>query len=213
MQMWPMSKQFCLGGYNITQCCDVEGKPCGCYTALKKIQACPQCKIHGEKADAGARKALQAFCKAEYSGPVFTQFPIYSEMGRNVSRAQPSMARANKSKGKARGGIFRKGVLKLDLLLSSAGSSPRFVAVEVQGKNHRDKRVKHRDGNKVRAVNGSSFELPLHAVHTEGVQYRPMGTRTRTCVAIYLSKDDMTGPYDSVVQEVMNDLRVVACGR
>ena len=65
----------------------------------------------------------------------------------------------------------------------------------------------------MRAVNGSSFELPLHAVHTEGVQYRPMGTRTRTCVAIYLSKDDMTGPYDSVVQEVMNDLRVVACGR
>lgn len=138
-------------GYEVVECHRQDGDPCGCLIPLKRPDAKQGvlCKVHGPKADQGAAKALQAIKKAGYSGPVMTQFPVFSEAGKKQSRLLPAMNRSVQR----RGGVFRKGVLKVDMMLSSSGPNPNIAAVEVQGRNHDvDNRVEHRDEIKARCV-------------------------------------------------------------
>lgn len=144
--------------YHITKCQTMPGGTwCGCYTAVKDISRIPICKIHGKHADQGAQEVLGKLRVAGYGGPVLTQFPVFSEGNQNVSRNHASMDRSDEGirrkggKGKGKGGEYHSGLLKVDILLCSM-SSTHLAAVEVQGENHADTRVKTRDGTKKRAA-------------------------------------------------------------
>ena len=160
-----------------------------------------QCKIHGKKPDEGAGAAWTALINAGLCGPVLTQFPILS-LG-NQSRALPSMNRSSKGVQKSKGGIFSKNFLRLDMLLCS-GSGTHFAAIEVQGSNHGESRIEHRDVAKAKAVARMPcvklFEMPACEL-----EYRPRrGTsRGRQCV----KESDAVSHYDSLAMEIVKYLQ------
>lgn len=188
-------------GYKLFRCCNNTEEPCGCFTALKTghVNVMPPCKVHGLKADKGAEDALNLIVKAGYCGPVVTQFPLYTEPGKNVSRALPSMNRTNKGVGKRKGGVFSKGTMKVDIMLSSGDN---LAAVEVQGLSHNDPRNKHRDAIKAAALHklGKLEYFEMHACEDE---YKPRGGRGRNAQV----SGDMLTHRQSKAEEIMKHLR------
>lgn len=157
-------QQHMPDGYHITQCCTSEGVACGCYTALKRkpSRGWAACKVHGPKADHGASDALQAVRDAGYKGPVLTQFPLFSEGTRRVSRKQAKMS---KKQGRGRGGQFNASKLKVDMMFCNP-DVPCFVALEVQGTDHCVERIVKRDVVKQCAVESMQDCFHCFAMHT-----------------------------------------------
>ena len=197
-------RQHLPRGYNLFKCASNKGDFCGCYTALKKKHASerPKCKIHGVKADVGAEPALRALKRAGYEGPVVTQFPVFSLCGKHVSRALPSMNKSTKGVCKAKGGVFSSRCLKLDMLLVSPVCSSVFAVIEVQGKNHSDARVLHRDCMKYNAIIGKFAVFELSGCD---VQYTSRGSRSRQCASA--CESDMLPHLDSKAAEAVEYLR------
>lgn len=210
--------------YHITRCQAKDGSWCGCYTALKDKSGIPNCKIHGENADQGAEAVLGKVQGAGYAGPVFTQFPIYSEGKQCVSRHHASMDRSNDGRqrkggqGKGKGGQYHGGTQKVDILLCS-WSCKRLAAIEVQGENHREGRVKRRDRGKKRGVDfladcsffemsGQSAKEPKGQVTTQaGTSGSIASSRSKREIATPIRLQNTLSPQRCIAHEVVAFLR------
>ena len=128
---------------------------CGCYTVVKETPRSsifyPVCKIHGGNADRGAKQYLDKIREYGYTGIVMTQFPIYGEGSKNVTRKMKGNKRSGGTLKKKQAGQYQKKVLRVDMMLCSMSTSS-IAAVEIQGADHDAKEQKERDNSKAAIV-------------------------------------------------------------
>lgn len=144
-------------GYVLKSCTTKDG-PCGCLTALKESSKAvmPVCKIHGDHGHEGTEQNLNKLRENGYIGPVFTQFPVFEEGSKNVSRNN---------------GRFSSRPQRLDMLLCAMTTS-KIAAIQVKGVHRGGAKAQAKHGKKVDAVDG--FEDCLY-VELEGKKSNAKG--------------------------------------
>lgn len=209
-------------GHVIRECSIEAGSlcHCGCYTVVKAAASTrnfyPICKIHGGNADQGAKQYLQRIRDHGYTGIVITQFPIYGEGSKNVTRKQKGKKNSGGGVKRRQAGQYQKKVLRVDMLLCGM-STPALAAVEIQGAGHGAKQQKDRDKSKAAIVEKlpgvSVFELAVsdltgnmsgggHAASGQSCSVRP-----QRCTQIPSKYQDMVLHGDSRIMELVKYLK------